>query len=110
MDAVSWLVTKSTETPTRKRGRLAGNDAVDVPYALFDNIIILFLFFDVRRKKRPFPTELSDKEGLLGEVGADKTVLYRDIVALQKGMMVSYTLLPIWLAIHISMVSDQDAL
>ncbi|CAN0003126.1 unnamed protein product [Pylaiella littoralis] len=33
-----------------------------------------------------------------------KTVLYSDVVSLQKGMAVSYTLLPVWLGVLISMV------
>lgn len=68
---------------------------------------VLVLDFDICRKKPPSPTEFSG-DGHLGEIGSDKTVLYRDIVSLQKAMMVSYTLLPIWLGILISMVSSTD--
>lgn len=63
--------------------------------------------FDVSRNKLQFPTELSGG-GLLGEIGSDKTVLYSDVVSLQKGMAVSYTLLPVWLGVLISMVRSKD--
>ena len=39
-----------------------------------------------------------------GEVTVEKTAVYADIVSLQKALVPTYILLPLWLAILLSMV------